>query len=223
MGDRTKESLFIKSLIDSFVPRAKNILELGCGTGSVLKCLSKHYVVSGLDISESMLEIARKTLPGIKLYQQDMVSFSISEKFDVVFCIFDSINHLIEFSDWENVFKHSSEHLKDNGVFIFDINTEYKLNKLASSGAFNNENEGVTLSMKIERVNNYVYNWLIKISEKQADNTLKIFEETIQEVSFSVEKINTKLLEIFSRVDIFDSKLNSVSDTTDRVYFVCHK
>ena len=33
-----------------------------------------------------------------------MTRFDLGETFDVVLCVFDSINHLVRFSDWERVF-----------------------------------------------------------------------------------------------------------------------
>ena len=40
---------------------------------------------------------------------------------------YDTINHLTLFSDWKKVFRNVSDHLKDNGLFVFDINTLHKL------------------------------------------------------------------------------------------------
>lgn len=58
-----------------------------------------------------------------------MSSFKIDQTFDVIFCVFDSINHLLKFSQWESMFKHSYAHLNDGGTLIFDINTQAKLEK----------------------------------------------------------------------------------------------
>jgi len=103
MGDRGKSAKHLHKLIREAKPNAANVLELGCGTGSILKYLTRYYDVSGLDISRRMLSIARKKLPGAKLYRQDMVNFEIDGYFDVICCIFDSINHIRRFSDWKKV------------------------------------------------------------------------------------------------------------------------
>ena len=70
----------------------------------MLKHLQDTYQVSGLDISSRMLSIARKKVPRAKLFRQDMVDFQINDRFDVIFCVFDSINHVQRFSDWKKVF-----------------------------------------------------------------------------------------------------------------------
>ena len=41
-----------------------------------------------------MLALARKKLPHIRFYRQNMTSFNIAKQFDAIVCLFDSINHL---------------------------------------------------------------------------------------------------------------------------------
>jgi len=63
MGDRWAEAEQVMELIRAAKPDAKNVLELGCGTGSILKRLQDAYEVSGLDISGKMLSLhARRYL-----------------------------------------------------------------------------------------------------------------------------------------------------------------
>jgi ubiquinone/menaquinone biosynthesis C-methylase UbiE len=79
MGDRTEATKRLRSFIRNASPKAKNVLELACGTGSVLKHLSKHYDVWGLDLSERMLSIARKKVPHARLSRQNMVTFRLRQ------------------------------------------------------------------------------------------------------------------------------------------------
>src|SRR6266705_5147841 len=130
MGDRWAAAEQVMELIRAAKPDAKNVLELGCGTGSILKCLQDAYEVSGLDISGKMLSVARKKVPRSKLFRQDMVDFRIDDRFDVIVCVFDSINHIRRFSDWKKVFAAVRRHLSPGGCFIFDINIQRKLERL---------------------------------------------------------------------------------------------
>lgn len=127
MGDREKSSKDILDFIDEHAPHAKKVLELACGTGSVLKFLAEKYETHGLDLSEGMLKVAQEKVPSAKLYHQNMVNFTIDEKFDVILCVFDSINHLLDFEDWKKMFANVRKHLNPKGLFIFDINTQEKL------------------------------------------------------------------------------------------------
>ena len=130
MGDRAESAKQVSELLRVSKPSARKVLELGCGTGSILKHLQDSYEVSGLDLSNKMLSIARKKVPRAKLWHQDMVDFQIDEQFDTVLCVFDSINHVRRFSDWKRVFARVRQHLSPGGCFIFDINTQRKLERL---------------------------------------------------------------------------------------------
>ncbi len=46
VGDPVKKAAWLKQLIQKHQPDAKNVLELACGTGSVLKYLSADYKVT---------------------------------------------------------------------------------------------------------------------------------------------------------------------------------
>lgn len=136
MGDRAKATQRLRGFIRKATPKAKNILELACGTGSVLKHFSKHYHVHGLDLSKQMLSIAKKKVPQAKLSRKNMVTFQLRQRFDVICCVFDSMNHVSSFSDWEALFRNVRQHLLTGGVFVFDINTQKKLNRLIAEPAW---------------------------------------------------------------------------------------
>ena len=56
--------------------------------------LAESYDVTGLDRSQPMIAIARKRLPYIPIFRQDITSFHLDRRFDAIVCAFDSINHL---------------------------------------------------------------------------------------------------------------------------------
>src|SRR5918992_3821250 len=100
MGDRRATAAYIRRLIVQHKAEAKTLLELACGTGAILQSLAKYYDVVGLDLSPEMLSFARKRLPHVQLFRKDMVTFDLRRKFDVIICVFDSINHVLRFADW---------------------------------------------------------------------------------------------------------------------------
>jgi predicted TPR repeat methyltransferase len=108
MGDRAGAAGRLRGYIRNANPRAKSVLELGCGTGSVLKHLASNYEVSGVDLSNRMLTVAAKKVPRAKLFRQDMTRFRLNRRFDVICCVFDSINHVLRFSDWRTMFSQVS-------------------------------------------------------------------------------------------------------------------
>lgn len=106
--------------INKFHPRAKKILELGVGTGDVMKFFPKKYTLGGLDIDKKSIEFAKKNIPHVSLFLSSMHNFK-SDKQDVIFSIFDSMNYLANFTKWKQTFKTVSDHLNEDGLFIFDM------------------------------------------------------------------------------------------------------
>ena len=107
MGDRTKMAERFRQLILQNRPEAETVLELGCGTGAVIAHLSEEFEVTGLDLSSEMLSIARKKLPLVSFFKDDMVSFKLGKKFDIIISAFDAINHILNFSDWKKLFQRA--------------------------------------------------------------------------------------------------------------------
>ena len=77
----------LRAVIDRYVPSARSLLDVACGTGKHLEHLQHHYRVAGVDISPAMLDVARRRLPGVPLHVGDMVDFELGRTFDVVTCL----------------------------------------------------------------------------------------------------------------------------------------
>jgi len=220
MGDRGKSAKHLHKLIREAKPNAANVLELGCGTGSILKYLTRYYDVSGLDISRRMLSIARKKLPGAKLYRQDMVNFEIDGYFDVICCIFDSINHIRRFSDWKKVFGKVRRHLSPGGCFIFDINTQRKLERHIAEPPWVHQFGKNWLMMDVTSIAKCASNWNIRVFEHVNRNRYVLHHENIVEVSFPPGKIVTALTAHFANVRIIDPDRSRPSTLSERLFFV---
>jgi SAM-dependent methyltransferase len=223
MGDRTEMASYIRRLIRRHKPRARTLLELACGTGAILKILAKSYDVVGLDLSPQMLSIARKKVPNVPFYRKDMVRFDLATKFDVIICVFDSINHVLKFSDWQKIFRNAARHLEDDGLFLFDINTEAKLDRLISAPTWVHK-----FSRNLEFINvtdsrRGIANWNIRVFEHRLGNKYGLFEEDIKEISFPVNKISAALRKQFTNVKVIDPTKRTTSTKSDRLYFVCKR
>ena len=221
-GDRAQHATYVRSLLKKHHPRAKTVLELACGTGSILKQLQPHYDVTGVDLSAEMLKVARKKLPEVRLVQGDMRTVDLGEQFDVVLCVYDSINHLTRFRDWEAVFRRAREHLSDGGVFLFDINTAQRL--ASSSGAppmvqwFGN---GDLMVIEIVDAPRGAVDWQIHVFERVRDRTFRLHLDEIREASFPADRIRTALRKRFTRIWTYDARRARPSAQSDRLHFVC--
>jgi ubiquinone/menaquinone biosynthesis C-methylase UbiE len=223
MGDRAESAALIHRLIQNHNPEAKTLLELACGTGAVMRHMAKHYEVSGLDISQEMLSVAREKLPEAPFYLASMAPFDLGKKFDVIICVFDSINHILSFADWKKVFRSAARHLTEDGLFLFDINTERKLQRHIQDPPWVKPFDGNLLIMDITDAGNGVSNWNIKVFARQTKDSYKLFEEDIQEKSFPATQIREALLEKFEAVKIIDPIRRRPGGRSERLYFLCRR
>jgi SAM-dependent methyltransferase len=223
MGDRTAMASCIRRLIRQHTPTARTLLELACGTGAILKILARYYDVVGLDLSPQMLSIARKKLPHVRLYRKDMVRFDLGTKFDVIICVFDSINHVLRFADWKKIFRNAARHLQEGGLFIFDINTEAKLERLISTPTWVNKFGRNFELIKVTDNGKGIANWNVRVFERQNGSTYKLFEENLKQISFPVEQIKHALRERFTNVKVIDAIGGKPRGKSNRLYFVCKR
>lgn len=223
MGEPTETATLLEALIQEFHPNATRVLELACGTGAVLKHLRHTYQMVGLDLSAGMLEVARRNIPDVPFYQDDMSTFSLPLSFDVIYCVFDSVNHLSTWEKWQSLFRHVDQHLGAQGLFIFDINTLFKLERLAQAPTEVQEFVGNYLLMKVTQTANNLYDWRLQIFEQVGNDLYRRHETTILETSFPLAPISQALQECFEIKRLFDPRNTEVVPTSLRVYFVCQK
>ncbi len=150
-----------------------------------------------------------------------MIDFIIDEKFDVILCVFDSINHLLDFEDWKKMFVNVKKHLSPNGLFIFDINTQEKLVRTIEESPWIKQFDENLMIMDVADGGNEVSNWNIKIFEKKANNMYELHEENICEISFPTKKIEKELSSIYSEIITKDKIRRTPEMPADSVYFIC--
>ena len=111
------------------------VLELGCGTGTMTELMaSAGYDMIGVDNSEEMLAEAmeKRVASGhdILYLMQDMQDFELYGTVLAVISTCDSMNYLLEEDELSEVFTLVNNYLDPGGLFIFDMNTVYKYQKL---------------------------------------------------------------------------------------------
>jgi SAM-dependent methyltransferase len=222
MGDRQDVIDIIQDLIKRHHPTAKTLLELGCGTGSILAGLSNQYTVSGIDQSPEMLKIAQQKLPNAQFHETTIAGFELNQTYDVILCVFDTINHLTDFSDWQKLFQSAKKHLKPGGLFIFDMNTVGRMKLLAIMPTYVQEFEGNTMEMDIERISDHEVEWHVSVQEPQPDGAIQVYEEHVRETSFPIKQIEQELASTgFSVLESFNSERLKPTNRSDRIYYAC--
>ncbi|WP_324670146.1 class I SAM-dependent methyltransferase [Geochorda subterranea] len=103
------------------------VLELACGTGRIAIPLARdgHRVV-GLDLSESMLDGARRKAAqagvDVTWVRADMREFDLpGQRFRTILLGFNSICLLLTWRDLERMLRCVRRHLADGGRFLIDV------------------------------------------------------------------------------------------------------
>ncbi len=89
----TSDFPFIDKFLD-IIPSGSKILDIGCGPGSSAKyILKKGYFVEGIDLSENMLNIAKKKAPNVIFKQMDMRKLNYPDNScDGILCAYSLIH-----------------------------------------------------------------------------------------------------------------------------------
>ena len=123
-------------------PKDSLIADLGCGTGSMCVELAKRgYDMIGIDNSPQMLAEAREKTCGrgaqdILFLEQEICDFELYGTVGAFISTIDCINYITDKRRLNHLFKLVDNYLSPGGLFIFDINTEYKLAEVIGNGLF---------------------------------------------------------------------------------------
>jgi len=117
------------------------IVDLACGTGNMTLPLSKlGYEMIGIDISTDMLAIAQQKSYeagcNILFLAQDMRQLDLYGTVDAVICVCDGMNYILELDELAGVFERVKLFLNPGGIFMFDMNTEYKFKEVLGNRSF---------------------------------------------------------------------------------------
>ena len=210
----------------SFSPRL--VLDLGCGTGSLCLELTKRgYEMIGIDSSADMLSCARNKFEAegfdVLLINQDMTDFELYGTVDAIVCTMDSINYVTDSESVVRLFKLVRNYLNPGGLFIFDVNTLYKLKNILGNNVFYSTEDDIA------------YIWQNRFNSKKRTCEFELtffvkngelytrFEETHVEKAFTQEEIEKfidgsglRLLDVFD-----DLSFEKPSEKSERIFFIC--
>lgn len=98
------------------------ILELAAGTGRIsIPLAEKGLKVTGLEISQSMIERARQKSNRVEWLKADIRDFKLQKKFKLIIFPYLTINTLLKVEDIESMLDCVKNHLEPNGRLVFDL------------------------------------------------------------------------------------------------------
>ena len=106
----------------------RDCLDLACGTGVLCRVLADAGLnARGMDFSSGMIAIAREQNPRIPFDVADMITYCPEERFDLVTCTGDALNHILDMGNVGKIFRNVSTYLRPGGWFIFDLLNEKEI------------------------------------------------------------------------------------------------
>ncbi len=123
IGARFVDKVEKEAVLSQF-PKSGKVLDLGVGPGRWSRELVRlGHAVTGVDISEKMLEVARNNIKSgrFKTVNSDMESLPFEDsEFDAVNCI-----RAVKYAkNYRNVFTSANRVLKRNGVFVLEVSNK---------------------------------------------------------------------------------------------------
>lgn len=209
------------------------VLELGCGTGNMTEALKRRgYDMIGIDNSEEMLaEAIEKSMESdsdtgekpVLYLCQDMREFELYGTVRAVVSVCDSMNYILEPEELLQVFRLVNNYLDPEGVFIFDLNTRYKYEKILGEQTIGETREDHCFIWdnyydEASRVNEYILNLFIRGNDGRYDR----YEEVHYQRAYDLDEIR-RLIEASGlrwkgAYDAFT--MEPVREDSERIYII---
>jgi SAM-dependent methyltransferase len=168
-----------------------------------------------------MLALAAKKSPKSQLYLHDITNFDLGERFDVIICPFDTINHITTFSGWKRVFNNARRHLNSGGIFIFDVNTEHKMESYTVAPEVTELSDDLISIIEVKRSRKHRYEVVQRLLTKKSSKSYALKMMTLPELIIPTPRILKELSTYFRRVTMIDPEQSRPNELTEELYFVC--
>lgn len=203
-------------------------LDLGCGTGNMTTEFSCRGIeMTGVDISEDMLMVAREKSEGMDILylNQDMTDFELYGTVDFIVSSLDCVNYVTDKRELLKVFKLVNNYLDPGGLFIFDINTHYKLENVIGDNTFVLENDDIFCTWQNEYdKKRKICDFYLTFFSKNGENYTRFDEQhserayEIDEIKKLIEASGMRLLKVYD-----DLSFDKPKKTSERVFFVAQE
>lgn len=205
------------------------LVDLACGTGSLSEFFARlNYDVIGIDASEEMLEVAQEkkieTGSDILYLNQTMQQLDLFGTVDIVLCALDSLNHITDPRELQDVFDRVSLFLNEDALFIFDVNTVYKHDVILGDHTFVYDLDDVYCVWQNSRGEDHLETITLDLFEYEEQNDLYVrYQESFEERAYPHEMLVGMLDRAgFELAAVYgDDSFEPLCATTQRAVYVC--
>ena len=209
----------------------KNILELACGTGILsVELANLGHKVTGLDLSQDMIDLANERIDSddelLSFEVGDMLDLGKNELYEVVTCYSDSLCYMPNEEAVSTVFNNVYQSLKQNGLFLFDVHSIFKMEEEFSEYSYHYQTDDFAfLWESYPGEVAYSVEHFLTFFVKESEETFKRYDELHEERTYPIETYQSLLKQAgFSSIKVCsDFTDKKPQDTSKRWFFVCQK
>lgn len=225
------EDIDYRRISDFILSKSKGkelYLDLGCGTGNLSSLIGPFFKETYLvDLSSDMLTEAEDKFNHLKIphtsFAISMTEISFRKKFDLITSSIDAVNYLLQEEDVQELFLRVHEHLEENGVFVFDVNSSYKIREILGNNDYVLTREDLVYTWE-----NYFEDDVVEMSLNffiRKGNLYERIEEVHEERAYEAEILLSMLREAgFMNITVCEDYSDQpINETTERITFIVRK
>ncbi len=204
-----QDAEFVDSILKNY--QIKEFLELGCGSGHLAQRLvKKGYKIIGVDLYEEMLQIARKRLPEVEFFQQDIRNLKFRRKFNCIIAMGRMYTYMLTNEDVEQSIRSIARCLIKGGIFLFDnFSAPDFIRNFKENEKFIQEVDSGTRKIKRTSKDNWnlkhgvTFNWNAKYYIEEKGNLREIEDKSVlrtffpEELEYFLNRGGLQVIEIF--------------------------
>ena len=187
----------ILHLVEKYNIKRENMLELAAGSGMLTHYFFDEFKnIDALDISPDMLNVFAEKYDNdnVNLIYYDMVEFENPDKYDLIVILLDSINYVTDPKELQKLFDNCYKNLKDGGLLVFDINSEYKMKEVFGSNCYVYEYEDIFYTWDNFYEDDLIDMHLNFFVENKDGSYDRIYEYQLERV-YSIDQVSQKVKE----------------------------
>ena len=206
----------------------ESYLDLACGTGNLtIEIANEFKHIWAVDLSSNMLSQAEKKMREkqikAKFVCQDISKLNLNNKFNLITCCLDSSNYILKEENFKRYLIGVYNLLKEDGLFIFDLNSYYKLTTVLGNNTYNYDSDDVVYIWE-----NYLENDIVEMNLTffvKEGQVYRRFDEMHLERAYKEEYVENLIkqigFKIVRKMDSYEDK--EVNDQTERICYVLKK
>jgi len=211
-------ALYKAILLQVLQSESKQVIDIGCGQGEFCNLLELNGIKTfGVDLSSKQIELAKLKFPELNFQAIDIVN--ITKQFECATATFDVINY-IPSNNLKEFFTTTNKLLKDNGYFIFDINTLFGFEEIAQ-GTLVIDEEDIFIGIDANFEQNILYTDITVFTKETSKYNKQV--GTIEQFYHPDKVLESALKESgFEILKAIDFSLHS-EEENDKIILVCKK